>query len=412
MSDAVLEVVLDAGREMRDAAAREASRFDVAPPVPVDLTGQLETEFLIKFGYAVANDAQLAPLWQVKQIQHSDGGGNRWQVGQLLPELLRATRDRLRVPNPDFDEETWLAGLVDTVGQLRALVAGETVVVPVRVGLIGLPLPTDFTLDLGALGLLRNPYRHEKERNAARRHPSAVVVRQEHVSVQFDCERPETTWIGARWRDDDDPHLVAASRLCLAAVVAMPAPYPRWFSPSLSSFAAMRPLSGFSDSARFYTGPDRSDTSAQLPTEMLSGLARWCQTVMQHYNPSVGVADDRLRSALRRTGGSDGLIDAVIAWENLVGASGEQRFRISAALAVLTERDAAKRRGLQRRLAKLYDLRSQLVHGNSIEQSRLDDGSREAIAVAAQAMRSLFAEHPELLSDPERGTRLLLGDVA
>jgi hypothetical protein len=135
------------------------------------------------------------------------------------------------------------------------------------------------------------------------------------------------------------------------------------------------------------------------------------ELVVTRYHPSIEVADERLRSALRRPGGYDGLIDAVIAWENLVGATGEQRFRISGALATLLETDPTKRRARQRALAKIYDARSGVVHGGALDPARTRDACAAAIAAAHDAFRRLYLHVPHLLADPDRGTRVLLGEI-
>jgi hypothetical protein len=67
--------------------------------------------------------------------------------------------------------------------------------------------------------------------------------------------------------------------------------------------------------------------------------------------------------------GVETLIDAVIAWENLCGATPETTFRTTASLSWLLEPDASKRRELRTRLGKVYGARSQIVHGQATETS-------------------------------------------
>jgi hypothetical protein len=78
-----------------------------------------------------------------------------------------------------------------------------------------------------------------------------------------------------------------------------------------------------------------------VPTELsksqAGGWQEWIGRVDSRRIPAVDIAIRRtLLAAAERADPTDALVDAVIAWENLVGSSeGEQTLRISAALAWL-----------------------------------------------------------------------------
>jgi hypothetical protein len=107
---------------------------------------------------------------------------------------------------------------------------------------------------------------------------------------------------------------------------------------------------------------------------------------------------------------SHSLIDAVIAWENLVGTSTEVTFRVSASLAKLCEEDPTKRLALQKELSKIYGIRSRLVHGALVAPDVLSKASASAIGTAVRALRASYARGREWLAlkSEERSNSILL----
>jgi hypothetical protein len=164
------------------------------------------------------------------------------------------------------------------------------------------------------------------------------------------------------------------------------------------------------------TGASWADPPAldPLTKEQVDELAVWADRVSRFYHPSIAVAMRRTLSAVaeRRSSAEDTLIDAVIAWENLFGTGGtsEMTFRVTTSLALLLEPDPTSRPALRKELSKVYDLRSKVAHGGEVRpKDHLGERKDRAIDVAIEALRALFEIHPLLLSEPERGMRLILG---
>jgi hypothetical protein len=164
-------------------------------------------------------------------------------------------------------------------------------------------------------------------------------------------------------------------------------------------------------------GPSWPGSAPGPPLESaeLEGVGAWMHRLASHYNPAVEIAVRRTLSAARGfhlRAQADSLIDAVIAWENLVGPEepGESTFRVTAALAHLLEKAPAERDATRRRLAKVYRARSKVVHG--LEPGDLAAEREEAVRVALEALRRLFLNYPDLIPDRGRGTRFLLGEAA
>jgi hypothetical protein len=142
---------------------------------------------------------------------------------------------------------------------------------------------------------------------------------------------------------------------------------------------------------------------------------RWMGRVSEGYDPAVGIAVRRALSAVaERVDPEDALIDAVIACESLFGhgAESEVTFRVTSAITLLLEEDPARRADFRRELVKVYGDRSKVVHGGVVDRKRLNDSKEAAIRTAVQCLRCLFTDYPHLLSDQDRGIRLMLRSEA
>ncbi|MCG6535906.1 MAG: HEPN domain-containing protein [Syntrophales bacterium LBB04] len=142
-----------------------------------------------------------------------------------------------------------------------------------------------------------------------------------------------------------------------------------------------------------------------------SDIEKWARMVHTAHAPSVDIAARRLVSAVAsRSDTADSLVDAVMVWENLFGTRTEVNFRVTAALSKLLEADPAKRRSLRKELAKIYDIRSRVVHGERKLSSEIRGPCTRAIDVAVQALRACYERGRDWtdLSSEERADRILL----
>lgn len=141
-------------------------------------------------------------------------------------------------------------------------------------------------------------------------------------------------------------------------------------------------------------------------------ISAWAERIDRHYSDRIDIAVKRtLTSLTGRWDATDRLIDAVIALENLFGTgSGELKFRISSGCARLLESDAARRSEMQRVVSKLYDRRSNIVHGaHAPPPDALTDDAQAAALLAVRSLRVLFSRRQDLLNTEERSRRLVLG---
>jgi hypothetical protein len=125
----------------------------------------------------------------------------------------------------------------------------------------------------------------------------------------------------------------------------------------------------------------------------------------------LGPAPTRLlRASNERRDKGDALIDTVIAWEALFGATSEATLRVSGAIAKLLRPAGDDRRHLRKRAAEIYALRSQLVHGVEVAPTDLTEASDEALQLGIDAVRTRLSSRSDLAgkTSSERSTELLL----
>lgn len=143
-------------------------------------------------------------------------------------------------------------------------------------------------------------------------------------------------------------------------------------------------------------------------------IRTWATRIDDHYSDRIEIAVKRTLSSLTtRWDATDRLIDAVVALENLFGTgSGELAFRISAGCAYLLEREPVRRIEIQKEVARLYTVRSKIVHGaHAPAPNDVDPDARAAWDFAVRSLRALFAKRPELLDAKERARLLILGNA-
>lgn len=153
--------------------------------------------------------------------------------------------------------------------------------------------------------------------------------------------------------------------------------------------------------------PTSTITSSDV--KHIEDLAR---LLYDNYHDSLQIASIRVVSAIsQRLDKSDALIDAITAWENLVGTRNETAYRVTAALALLLEPDPDKRVPLRKQLSDIYDVRSRVVHGATVDVQDITNASETAIRIALAAMLELYKRGGDWLSmkSSQRSERLILG---
>jgi hypothetical protein len=221
----------------------------------------------------------------------------------------------------------------------------------------------------------------------------------------------------AAWFDDPGPHATlqrTITRLRFSLMLAVEREH--WVQIVESWRFFDQPLSqGWSVSL----GDPRRSTglrATQLSDDDVNAWGEWYERLNTPYVDRIEVALTRiLRAASERREPSDVLIDSVIAWESLFGSrQGEPTFRVTASMAALLGDSYEARRNLAGDLRSIYNLRSDVVHGN--RSLKRDEYTRcfEALDFAIMAVRKLVSDRIDILmlkGGNARSESLLLGNV-
>jgi hypothetical protein len=145
-----------------------------------------------------------------------------------------------------------------------------------------------------------------------------------------------------------------------------------------------------------------------LDVDQTNRWAEWTALVHANYSSKLDIAVRRtLSAATERADPTDGLIDAVIAWENLFGSgSGESTLRVSASVAWLLGTNAPERAAIRDQVKKIYDLRSKVVHGSrALGSKEATDRRSEAVDLTLRTLRTIFRDRRDLLTCKDSSAR-------
>jgi hypothetical protein len=153
---------------------------------------------------------------------------------------------------------------------------------------------------------------------------------------------------------------------------------------------------------------------AAITEEQVPEIRRWMSLVAERYDGKLDLATRRLLSALsNRMDGEDGLVDATIALESLLGSrpAGRIRTHLAKALNALLGGDAKERDGRTRLVRRIYDRRKDIVHGGHLDPTEAEESRTAAARLVMQAMAALLAERADLIADDSRGEKLARGEA-
>jgi Apea-like HEPN len=111
----------------------------------------------------------------------------------------------------------------------------------------------------------------------------------------------------------------------------------------------------------------------QIDQETKEKLAKWYGILGDKDLSKVRTPLNRLQYAIfERRNPEDAIVDAIIAWEGMFSEAFETTFKVTSSMAKFL-RSGEDRRKLFERLKKLYQLRSDLVHGKESKSSKKEN---------------------------------------
>ncbi|MFG1659004.1 hypothetical protein ACGFIY_20980 [Micromonospora chersina] len=389
-------------------------------------------DLMRSFGEAVLADPYLARLFPNPtddKLDHSfyfvsnTGRAGSLQLAVFSSAVFRAAYSMFR-----FRQQTSAVDLRDavtsTLAILRSLAEGKVVSVPAWIGVGNIALPVDkVRLPWGTLRPYPEPTQVELIPSNAR--PSITVdadgkswtlgaILETSFLSQLIVEPPRSEMAGVTW-----PSSMAREFAKLDE---------QFFDTSLAAMLATEgtPLAGcrrlwtaifdplsFGSYLSFKTDANPPVSAHILTDGEVESMQEWGETLRSKPVKSIEIPQRRILSAVaERVDPVDGFIDAIIAWEALFAGTdqGELSFRICAAMATLLHDSQTARLDEHKRLVKLYNKRSKVLHGaQEITQSDAIESRDYAVRVALDCIKKLFLNHPEMLQDSDRSKKIILG---
>jgi hypothetical protein len=334
-------------------------------------------------------------------------GGQRVPPGGLIEGVIASAQLRMYLLQESHDETTFVRLVIEGFQELKRAVRGELTRIYDIHGLSRLLIP-DGEMLTTPWGVVRPaPLAGQASGSYVMGRPVANCVLACPRLVRVELDHSDQPAFGML--DATEAATLARPTQLLPLACALAAPEQRLAPVVVWSMRLVPfwPNWGYSWPWAILDLP--SESRADEAT--LRSIEEWCRTVDREHHSSVDTAARRVVTAISsRADRADALIDAVMAWENLVGTSEETTFRVTAALAKLIEERPEYRREKQRALRDVYRIRSQVVHGATPESQRVTEAAEEAITVALEALRRSYRLGTEwlALSSIERADRLLL----
>jgi hypothetical protein len=375
---------------------------------------------LERFQRSVEADAELARLFPNDTPESGKHGsvilnlglGRGIQLSMLAYDLLTAVYKSLKTRG-ELRHDQFVEEAMRSVTTLRSLLAGETVNVVARYAIVGVEIADSSTFAL-PWGVLRSPTFAEREAIAGGPTPrTQEVVLEMAFPLAMRAQASLALDDGDWQREVRELHGAMHERVRLTQLLLLLALDRTPLVATAQTWTLIDNPVGQHPLLSWWRDP-RTLYPHVLTAADAQDLAAWSERLERSYDPSIAVAQHRILSALAaRDDPADGLIDAVIALENLFAGTetGELVFRISAASAfLLRPDDPTSRAELQTEVKRLYERRSRIVHGAVLpDPSEIEPDRLRAAELCVESLRELFKNHPLLVSDRKRGTKLILG---
>lgn len=383
-------------------------------------------ESLVRFFPAVLKAKHKGETANLRAVQSrvtwSDGLSEGMSIPVLAVAMLCAVF-RILWTLKDYPTRDEVLDHVPSIISLsRGLAEKHVVKVPQITAIHNITLPDDRELLLGA-AIVRQPNRYDNLRLA--RVASAIGPTVDAIlrlEVDFQALNIHDATMGkvedhtgssadgfSRFFEEyarDAQHEVDMARLALA----LSSNPEKLIAPVCGFSATLNPLTDMPSASRSnsrpYQAPYPSQTIDDLVRERLANVA----CLVQKHARSMDTGVRRLLQAItERLDPEDGLVDAIICWENLFSATPDTVLRVCGAMAkLLGPTEPKARKAFYDQLKQLYNTRNKLVHGSSaIPRDSIYSNRDAAVKYALDALRAVYARE-ELVSADNSAERALL----
>lgn len=311
------------------------------------------------------------------------GGNMRQPFSAFVVSMLVSAAQRFYFLRKESTQASFVRAVIENYEDLLCQGRGEPIRAYDLVGYTGLDLAPDslVTTPWGELKAAPSNFRVGIGFNVT----TAILVAPRLVTLTVSRDEYPAQLKGDEWVD---PRIEGAQRL-LPMAFALAASRNPPCAPMVTFETVLLPLLALNS----YRHPGilfPMQQSARLSVEELMEAETWARRLEESRTGSLQIAERRLVSAIaQRAEKADVLIDAVIAWESLVGTRPDTMDKVTGALANLLQSEPASRSALRKRLLEIYDIRSRVVHGDVVDVANVSGASREAVEIGLQALRVL-----------------------
>lgn len=342
----------------------------------------------------------------------NSGSGGTIQLFVCAASTILSAIDMCVLEKGHFDKQTILANLPRAFDNFRSFYRGESVAEEHLIGLSGLSLPENCSINFGemkafSLNDFQSNYFFGYDSNIN------VAIRSNFRRKLLFSDSPDkfSSFISknnvaiSEYRSRLIKNLQSA-RLALILALSKKGQLCR-------PYVAMDYTITSSGNLNSFIWHDENNHSQKSPfrieSNMLNKISIKFLEITDSDLSSISVAVSRLLSAIcDRSNIDDALIDAVMCWENIIGAQSEVSFRVCAAMAKLLSSHSNNTNELFAELKKIYKARCELVHGDTNYRTN-EEIVNQAIFFAIGLINSLL-DRPDLLSQKssERSKSILL----
>ena len=326
----------------------------------------------------------------VPMILLPDGGGLRMPPRTYIAAMITFPLVLGYLLKQKPTPTSYVAAVCRALEELRTAVRGEDVSTYLVSGIVGISIDPRLSVTM-PWGILRAaPDGEIRSTSVFPKQSNCILVEKRKERIKFDRSKtPDHTAQIDEGSFDRQAHLLSlacalASPDSSQPVVALAAWHTRILPFGGSLEVTIPPL------------PHMPPPVVDI-TEIRNDLRRWARIVRDSHHTAIAIAERRLVSAIaHRRDADDRLIDAVTVWENLVGSRTETTFKVTLAITKMLESDITKRRALQSQLSKIYNARSDVVHGTPTKDN-LDERGKQAIDIAIRALRCVYRQGADFI---------------
>lgn len=359
-------------------------------------------------------DSQFAPLLAREDDRTpmllTANGGIRVTPAVVLSDVLASAWLQMILFGLRNEETTYVRLVVDNYEELQKAMKGEKVREFNVTGVSGISLSEGLQVSTpwGTLRPAPNVTARTPFLVSHRPETTCTLVDERQVTVRVDTAAdPETNFDATAERRDQNANLLFALSCLLGTEreAVSGGPIETW-STSFLPFSCSR-------GGSFPPSPPILPERVNID-EKVRSIETWAKIIASNHSEKMDFAASRLVAAIvGRTDARDSLVDAVMVWENLLGARSEVSFRLTTALAKLIRADAdvEEQRAYRKQLKTVYNTRSDIVHGVQVDDAKANEHRDLAVSVAVKALREFYrrGEKWMAMSNSERVDVLLLG---